>query len=97
MDESCKGILSLLNEYLIPSGANDNESKVFYLKLKGDYYRYLSEFKMDQDRKDAAENTLLAYKEAQVNIPDSRLRYFKLMKLSLDRILPILIYHHLIQ
>ena len=36
----------LLDEHLIPkSGGVDDkgESKVFYLKMKGDYYRYLAE------------------------------------------------------
>lgn len=33
---------SLLDKYLIPKASNP-ESKVFYLKMKGDYYRYLAE------------------------------------------------------
>lgn len=33
---------TLLSEYLI-TNASQAESKVFYLKMKGDYYRYLSE------------------------------------------------------
>lgn len=32
----------LLDKYLIPKASNP-ESKVFYLKMKGDYYRYLAE------------------------------------------------------
>ena len=30
--------------------ADKDESKVFYLKMKGDYYRYLSEFAKDPER-----------------------------------------------
>jgi len=32
----------LLDKYLIAKASNA-ESKVFYLKMKGDYYRYLAE------------------------------------------------------
>ncbi|XP_008804781.1 14-3-3 protein 6 [Phoenix dactylifera] len=60
----CSGILKLLDASLIPS-ASVSDSKVFYLKMKGDYHRYLAEFKTGSDRKDAAESTLAAYKSAQ--------------------------------
>jgi len=62
----CDGILKLLDTKLIPS-ASSADSKVFYFKMKGDYHRYLAEFKTGSDRKDAAESTLSAYKSAQVN------------------------------
>ncbi|KAG0492428.1 hypothetical protein HPP92_005826 [Vanilla planifolia] len=64
LDEICNGILKLLHSHLIPS-ASSSDSKVFYLKMKGDYHRYLAEFKIGSDRKEAAENTLSAYKSAQ--------------------------------
>ncbi len=35
----CNNILKLLDKNLIPSSKN-GESKVFYCKMKGDYYRY---------------------------------------------------------
>jgi len=59
----CNDILSVLDEHLIPT-ATTGESKVFYYKMKGDYHRYLAEFATGQNRKDAAENSLLAYKAA---------------------------------
>ncbi|KAF4378238.1 hypothetical protein CsatB_015315 [Cannabis sativa] len=60
----CGDILDLLEKKLVPS-ATAAESKVFYLKMKGDYHRYLAEFQNGSDRKEAAENTLSAYKAAQ--------------------------------
>lgn len=65
LSDICSSILQLLDEHLIPT-ASTGESKVFYLKMKGDYHRYLAEFKTGSDRKEAAEHTLLAYKAAQV-------------------------------
>lgn len=64
LSKICDGILKLLETHLIPS-ASAAESKVFYLKMKGDYYRYLAEFKTGAERKEAAESTLVAYKSAQ--------------------------------
>jgi hypothetical protein len=67
LGEICSSILQLLDDHLIPT-APSGESKVFYLKMKGDYHRYLAEFKVADDRKEAAEHTLLAYKAAQVRL-----------------------------
>nr|VDD44932.1 unnamed protein product [Brassica oleracea] len=64
LSKICDGILKLLDTRLIPASAN-GDSKVFYLKMKGDYHRYLAEFKTAQERKDAAEHTLTAYKAAK--------------------------------
>ncbi|KAL9274345.1 14-3-3-like protein [Drosera capensis] len=64
LSKICEGILELLDSHLVPS-ATAGESKVFYLKMKGDYHRYLAEFKTGAERKEAAESTLLAYKSAQ--------------------------------
>lgn len=63
LDKICNSILDLLDSYLIPT-ANSGESKVFYLKMKGDYHRYLAEFKTSKERKDVAEMTLKAYQQA---------------------------------
>jgi len=60
----CQDVLNLIDEHLIPSSTT-GESKVFYYKMKGDYYRYLAEFTTGPERKDAAENALVAYKAAQ--------------------------------
>ncbi|KAK0082932.1 hypothetical protein PV325_009633 [Microctonus aethiopoides] len=59
----CADILDVLDKHLIPC-ASTGESKVFYYKMKGDYHRYLAEFAIGTDRKEAAEKSLIAYKEA---------------------------------
>jgi 14-3-3 protein epsilon len=59
----CKDVLEVLDKFLIPAAAS-GESKVFYHKMKGDYYRYLAEFATGADRKEAAESSLVAYKAA---------------------------------
>lgn len=45
----CMEILKLLDDYLIP-GAKDGSQKVFYWKLKGDYYRYVCEFEKNEEQ-----------------------------------------------
>lgn len=52
-----------MDKHLIPA-ASTGESKVFYYKMKGDYHRYLAEFATGNDRKQAAEHSLVAYKSA---------------------------------
>ncbi|MCO5603193.1 hypothetical protein L7F22_057340 [Adiantum nelumboides] len=64
----CHNLLSLLDSHLIPSTASP-KSRVFYSKMKGDYCHYLVEFRTGAKCKEAAENTLLAYKAAQVPSP----------------------------
>lgn len=59
----CQDILDVLDKHLIPASST-GESKVFYYKMKGDYHRYLAEFATSNDRKEAAENSLVAYKAA---------------------------------
>lgn len=59
----CNDILDVLDKHLIPASTS-GESKVFYSKMKGDYHRYLAEFATGNDRKEAAENGLVAYKAA---------------------------------
>ncbi|CAL8997486.1 PREDICTED: 14-3-3-like protein GF14 kappa [Prunus mume] len=64
LSDVCASILKILDSNLVPS-AKSSESKVFYLKMKGDYHRYMAEFKAADERKAAAEDTMLAYKAAQ--------------------------------
>jgi hypothetical protein len=44
----CDQVLNLLEERLIPKAGNA-ESKVFYMKMMGDYYRYLAEVASNEE------------------------------------------------
>merc|ERR1712225_7793 len=64
LDKICKTILGLLDNNLIPKAGN-GESKVFYQKMKADYYRYIAEYTDGDKKQEAANNAKLAYEEAQ--------------------------------
>lgn len=61
--EICYDVLKLLDTYLVPKATNA-ESKVFYLKMKGDYYRYLAEVATGDARTDVVDESQKAYQEA---------------------------------
>ncbi|XP_046823943.1 14-3-3 protein zeta isoform X1 [Vespa crabro] len=61
--EICYDVLGLLDKYLIPKASNA-ESKVFYLKMKGDYYRYLAEVATGETRNAVVDDSQKAYQEA---------------------------------
>merc|ERR1739848_316879 len=53
----CKDVLNLLDNFLLPATNENVEGKVFYLKMKGDYYRYLAEVAVSSQTSDKAEIT----------------------------------------
>ena len=59
----CNEVLKLLEDVLIKQ-AKDTEPKVFYLKMKGDYYRYLAEVKNANDKTVVTEKACEAYQLA---------------------------------
>jgi 14-3-3 protein epsilon len=65
-------IQNVVDKYLVPN-AKDHENKVFYLKLKGDYYRYKCEYSQGNEFDTAVELAEKAYTEAyqiaEKNIP----------------------------
>jgi len=64
LNKICTEILELLDKNLIPK-AGGGESKVFYQKMKADYYRYIAEFKDGDAKAKAAESARDAYADAQ--------------------------------
>merc|ERR1712056_158137 len=63
LQKICDTILELLDGSLI-SKASTGESKVFYQKMKADYYRYIAEFRDGDEKAKAAESARQAYDEA---------------------------------
>ncbi|XP_070768787.1 14-3-3 protein beta/alpha-B-like isoform X2 [Enoplosus armatus] len=63
LKDICKDVLNLLDSYLIPK-ATAAESKVFYLKMKGDYYRYLAEVATGDDKSSIIKDSRDAYQNA---------------------------------
>ena len=57
------GILALMDKELIPS-PNTFESKTFYYKMKGYYYRHFAEFATGETKSKAGEDACVAYVEA---------------------------------
>merc|ERR1712185_876058 len=64
LDKICNTLLKLLDEKLIAK-ASGGESKVFYQKMKADYYRYIAEYKDGDAKTKAADQARQAYSEAQ--------------------------------
>merc|ERR1711943_60889 len=63
LDTICNTILTLLNGNLLEKASSD-ETKVFYHKMKADYYRYMAEFKDGDAKNQAAEDARKSYEEA---------------------------------
>jgi len=62
----CNEVVKLLSDILIPKSADQtSDSKVFYLKMMGDYYRYLAEVAAPgEEREDTVKKSLAAYSQA---------------------------------
>ena len=59
----CQGVLKTTDEQLLKK-AEDDEAKVFYIKMKGDYNRYIAEYAEGDLKKQVSDDALKAYDEA---------------------------------
>nr|URX65035.1 14-3-3 protein [Mimachlamys nobilis] len=65
LNEICDEVTELLDKHLIKSAdAGGAESKVFYLKMKGDYFRYKVEVASAENREELSRKSEEAYKLA---------------------------------
>jgi len=73
LENVCMEVIDLLAKHLIKNvdGKND-ETEVFYLKMAGDYYRYLAEFRPDSDYKNKSKEFYgKAMEKATANLPET--------------------------
>ena len=63
LNEICNEIQLIIDNYLVPN-ASDSETKVFFLKLKGDYQRYKCEFATGKEFLETCSKAEKVYKEA---------------------------------
>merc|ERR1712176_1203173 len=64
LQKICDTILGLLDNSLIKKASN-GESKVFYQKMKADYYRYIAEYTSGDAKSKASNDAKEAYEQAQ--------------------------------
>ena len=53
LTDICQDILNLIEDHLVPNSQSD-EAKVFFNKMKADYFRYKAEFAIDANKQKAA-------------------------------------------
>ena len=63
LEDVCNEVLDLLQKFLIPHATSD-ESKVFYLKMSGDYFRYRAEYQEESKKDDVQKKAEENYNEA---------------------------------
>ena len=63
LEKTCKGVIQAIDTHLLPR-AGDDEAKVFYHKMKGDYNRYIAEFSQGDAREVVANAAADAYQMA---------------------------------
>ena len=59
----CTNVLNTIDNFLLKR-ADDDEARVFYWKMKGDYNRYIAEYATGDLRKTVADGALNSYKSA---------------------------------
>jgi 14-3-3 protein epsilon len=62
IERICDEILEIIDGLV--KGSDDTEPKVFYLKMKGDYLRYLAEFQTGAKKEKSSTDANAAYGEA---------------------------------
>jgi len=82
LNKFCNDILDVLDKKLIPGSEANKEANVFYLKMKGDYFRYISEYATGELHSKASESALSAY-QAATDVANANLKTTHPIRLGL--------------
>jgi 14-3-3 protein beta/theta/zeta len=63
LNDISRDVLGLLDKFLVPK-ASSAESKVFYLKMQGDYFRYLAEVAVGGNKSEVVADSQKSYQAA---------------------------------
>lgn len=68
LENKCQDVLRVLDEFLVKDSEDidkdDTLPQVFYLKMKGDYFRYLVEVSLGEERNKVVDSSREAYQKA---------------------------------
>lgn len=81
MNSFCNDILGLIDNNILRT-CNSNDGTVFFLKMKGDYHRYISEYAEGQAYEITKDKANDAYKKA-ISIADLELKTTNPIRLGL--------------
>ena len=65
LNQDCQSIIDMINDKVLKKPCS-GEPKVFFIKMVGDYYRYISENAKGQELEKVKQSALKAYNEANV-------------------------------
>ena len=82
LNKFCNDILDVLDKKLIPGSEANKEANVFYLKMKGDYFRYISEYATGDLHSKASDSALQAY-QAATDVANANLKTTHPIRLGL--------------
>ena len=69
LQTDCENIINIINTKVLAQSCAD-EAKAFFVKMVGDYYRYIAENAKDAKLEEVKEKALKAYKEAEgISLP----------------------------
>jgi 14-3-3 protein epsilon len=71
LEQYCNELIGLVDAQLLPA-AKTPESRVFYEKLKADYYRYVCEWKPEAGKSEPADKAKQCYEKKKNEVPPSR-------------------------